>query len=159
MKRKIRTVVLYLACSAGAVLLYILFAGNGLVPKGESLLSTVHAAPSQGCNLSDSKGRFLVTTQGTTAFGPQATVGILTSDGTGNFSGISTGSVGGNVFQNVTYTGTAVVNSDCTYTSTTTDQFGSVSHFYGVINIKDEEVHAVRTDAGTVVSLHFKRLE
>ena len=158
MKRKIRSIVLYFVCSAGAVLLYILFAGNGLLPEGEGLLSTVHAAPS-GCSINDSRGRFLVTSQGATAFGPQSTVGILESDGTGNFSGISTGSVGGNVFQNVTYTGTAVVNPDCTYTSTTTDQFGSVAHFYGVVNNKGEEVYAVRTDGGTAVSLYFKRLE
>ena len=158
MKQKIKSIASYAACSTAAVVLFNLFAGNALVSSGTDIATSVYAAPAPGCAIADTKGRFLVTSQGNSALGPQTSVGVLTSDGTGNFSGTSTGSVGGNVFQNVTYTGTAVLNPDCTYISTTTDQFGSVDHYYGVLFNKGEEVYAVRTDPGKVVSLYFKRL-
>lgn len=159
MKQKIKSIASYAACSAATVILFNLFAGNGIVPAGPGFWSSVHAAPAPGCTVADTRGRFLVTSQGNSALGPQTSIGVLTSDGTGNFSGTSTGSVGGNVFQNVTYTGTAIVNPDCTYTSTTMDQFGAVDHYYGVSYNKGEEVYAVRTDPGKVVSLYFKRLQ
>src|SRR5687768_6241415 len=140
MKQNLKSIASHVLLAGLAVLLFSLLAGDGSTPGGTMFTRTALAAKSaSACTLADSAGDYLVTSQGNAPFATQVSVGLITSDGAGNFSGKSTGSINGNVYQNVTFNGTLTVNSDCTYTSTATDQFGNVSHASGVALNKGEE--------------------
>jgi 1-aminocyclopropane-1-carboxylate deaminase/D-cysteine desulfhydrase-like pyridoxal-dependent ACC family enzyme len=157
MKDNLRSGALYVLLAVVAAFTFLALS-DGLAPfKGGSLVRAA-SAKARVCTLADSAGTFAVYAQGTSGLGPQASVGLLTSDGAGNFAGTATASVNGNIFHNVAFNGTLTVNSDCTYSSTSTDQFGNVSHNFGVVINQGEETHAIRTDAGTTISVVFKRL-
>ena len=114
-------------------------------------------AQTGGCNLATVAGTYATTTQGTLPAGPFAGVFWSTLDGAGNFAGFGTVSVNGTIV-NLTVTGTETVNPDCTFSSTLTDNFGNVSHGFGVITGKGKEFVGISTEPGATVINSGKRL-
>ena len=115
----------------------------------------------RGCSLATLKGTYAQFSEGTITVPipglpappfPAAFAGILTFDGEGNFSGQSTGSLGGVTVSN-TITGTYDVNPDCSLSLVaTTPQ--AVTHEAGTVvgEGRFQEVLNITTDAGVVLS-------
>jgi len=80
---------------------------------------TTPALASEECSLARSAGKWAFTDNGTViGVGPRTAVGVFTLDGKGNLlDGAATSSLNGSV-ANETFSGTYVVNSDCTGTGT-----------------------------------------
>jgi hypothetical protein len=76
-----------------------------------------------------------------------ASVGQLTADGKGNFTGIETVSVAGVISSNVALTGTYSVKTNCTGTAKITA--GSSAKFSLVVVSNGAQIELTRTDAGT----------
>ena len=86
-------------------------------------------------------------------------VGKVTYDGQGKGQVIETVSVGGNVFRQVTATGTFTVNPDCTGSKTFTSSTGQVSHFDFVIAPNGRTITWIVTDPGQVFTGNAVRLD
>ncbi len=123
-----------------------------IVPK-------VRADEEQGCTLETLRGSFgftgqaLVTGSSTLpapigAFVPFANVGVVTSDGQGNFFGSDTFSFGGRIGQE-TFSGPYTVNANCTGSITLTfSPGGGTGHFDFVLDDHAEELRVVGKNAG-----------
>ena len=71
-------------------------------------------AQSRHCSAALVSGKWAFTTTGTIrAVGPVSAVGIYTADSSGNLAGSQTRSLNGDIAEE-TFTGTAIVNADCT---------------------------------------------
>ena len=90
-----------------------------------------------------------------TGVGPLAGVGTDTFDGNGGITGTASLSMNGTI-ASVTETGTYKVNPDCTGTYTVSSGGGSTTAFF-VIADGGNEVKAVCTDPGTVITHIFRR--
>jgi len=77
-----------------------------------------------------------------------ASVGQLTADGKGNFTGIETVSDAGVISSNVALTGTYTLKTNCTGTTTITSS-GSSGNFSLVVVSNGAQIEITRTDAGT----------
>lgn len=86
---------------------------------------------------------------------PLAGTGTATSDGEGNVSATINASFNGS-FETFPYTGTYVVNSDCSSTVTSTN---GNANFSGVVLRGGAEIFAVATNSGDTWTLDLKRIE
>ena len=110
-------------------------------------------AADKGCTNASLKGTFShVGTGFITGVGPLAGAGTDTFDGNGGITATASLSVNGKIGQ-VTATGTYKVNPDCTGTYTIP---GGTTLFF-VIDDGGNEVKAVCTDPGTVITHIFRR--
>ena len=113
-------------------------------------------ADNKGCTNASLKGTFSHMGTGfITAVGPLAGVGTDTFDGNGGITGTASLSINGTIVS-LTETGTYKVNPDCTGTYTVSSAGGSTTAFF-VIDDGGNEVKAVCTDPGTVITHIFRR--
>ena len=116
-------------------------------------------AQNKVCSTAALKGTFVHTASGfVTSPGmaaPFAGVGTDTFDGNGHFAGAATVSINGNPIP-LTETGTYKVNPDCTGTYTAFSGAASTTAFF-VITDSGNEIQAICTDAGVVISHVFRR--
>jgi len=80
--------------------------------------------------------------------GPLTALGVHTWDGQGNTVATFTASVNGNIFPDITVTGTYSVNPDCTASLSESDG----AHYNFVVSPDGNSATWIRTDAGTVLS-------
>ena len=134
--------------------------------RNTGLVQTVEAAPGV-CSLATMQGSYALFGQGTitgslTGFRPPPFPtnhsGIVIFDGAGNFSGSEVASVGGSIVP-ATFTGTYIVNPDCTASAELTNSLGLTIHEVGTIsgNGAFQEVHLIVTDAGWVFNETLKK--
>ena len=116
------------------------------------LVSTSKVQAQNSCTNASFLGAFGYTFTGLTGFKalPFASVGRLVADGQGNLAGAETDSSNGQIFQR-TYTGTYNVNSDCTGSEVTVDNFGKTVKCNFVIVTGGREIQAIETDTDTAV--------
>jgi hypothetical protein len=120
----------------------------------------------KGCSNATLQGGFGYTSTGTLLpsyvpppfAGPFAEVGRQTFDGKGGTDATATVSSIGNITQNVTVTGTYVVNPDCTGSMTlNVITFGATVHVDFVIDDDGVEIRAIVTDSGVIESRVYKK--
>ena len=114
------------------------------------------------CSLATLRGTYGLYGGGTAFVGtPQVAqevdTGIFTADGKGRAVGSVTFSLNGKIFR-TKFTGTYLVNPDCTATVTITDDFGEVLHEEGVIFDRGSEFRFIETDPGAVIARVARRL-
>ena len=120
-------------------------------------LAPTAKADDKGCSNATLIGTFGFTSSGfitapPAVAGPFAGVGTQTFDGNGTTTATATQSQNGNIRQ-VTITGTYTVNPDCTGTLTLlASPGGFTSHFYFVIDDTGNELLAICTDPGVVLT-------
>ena len=116
------------------------------------LMSIPQVQAQDSCTTATFQGAFGYTFTGLTGFNalPFAAVGRLVADGQGNLAGAETDSSNGDIFQR-TYTGTYKVNSDCTGSAMSNDNFGKTVKCDFVIVASGREIQVIETDADTVV--------
>ena len=116
------------------------------------LISIPSVQAQDSCTIATFQGAFGYTFTGLTGFNalPFAAVGRLVADGQGNLAGAETDSSNGDIFPR-TYTGTYKVNSDCTGSEVTLDNFGKTVRCNFVIVAGGREIQAIETDNNTVV--------
>ena len=85
--------------------------------------------------------------------GPRAGVGEVIADGRGNISGIETKSRNGVVTPGITFNGTYNMLTDCTGTGSVTMSDTEVRNFYFVLVERSDQVLAIQTDQGRVVTI------
>jgi hypothetical protein len=113
-------------------------------------------AADKGCTNASLKGTFSHMGTGfITGVRPLAGVGTDTFDGNGGITGTASLSINGTI-ASVTETGTYTVNPDCTGTYTVSSAGGSTTAFF-VIDDGGNEVKAVCTDPGSVITHIFRR--
>lgn len=115
----------------------------------------------KGCSNASLKGTFShmasgITTAPPAMAGPLAGVGTDTFDGKGNIKGTATLSINGNIVP-VSETGTYKVNEDCTGTYTVQFSVGGSTSASFVITSSWNEIQAICTDAGVVLTHIFRR--
>jgi hypothetical protein len=81
---------------------------------------------------------------------PAAAVGIFTVDRVGNVSGRDTVSANGTVLQE-TFSGTLIVNPDCTGSATLDSSIVGETHLDFVLVAKKKEILLIRKDPGIVL--------
>ena len=116
------------------------------------LVSMPKAQAQNSCTSANFQGAFGYTFTGLTGVNalPFAAVGRLTADGQGNLAGVETDSSNGKIFQR-TYTGTYKVNSDCTGSEVSNDNFGKTVKCDFVIVAGGREIQVIETDTDTAV--------
>jgi hypothetical protein len=116
------------------------------------LISIPQVQAQDGCTTASFQGAFGYTFTGLTGFNalPFASVGRLVADGQGNLAGAETDSSNGDIFKR-TYSGTYTVNSDCTGSEVTLDNFGKTVKCNFVIVAGGREIQAIETDNNTAV--------
>ena len=131
------------------ILVAILAGGSVLALR---LISLPKVQAQDSCTNASFQGAFGYTFTGLTGVNalPFAAVGRLVADGQGNLAGVETDSSNGNIFQR-TYTGTYKVNSDCTGSEVSYDNFGKTVKCDFVIVAGGKEIQVIETDADTAV--------
>ena len=116
------------------------------------LVSAPKVQAQTSCTSANFQGAFGYTFTGVSGFNalPFAAVGRLVADGQGNVSGVETDSDNGEIFQR-TYAGTYKVNSDCTGSEVTNDNFGKTVKCDFVIVSGGKEIQVIETDRNTVI--------
>ena len=116
------------------------------------LMSIPQVQAQDSCTTATFQGAFGYTFTGLTGFNalPFAAVGRLVADGQGNLAGAETDSSNGDIFPR-TYTGTYKVNSDCTGSEVTLDNFGKTVRCNFVIVAGGREIQAIETDNNTAI--------
>jgi hypothetical protein len=115
----------------------------------------------QECSQKTLNGRFGFVTQGTVLVTspqlPLASVGVVTFDGEGNFTGTYSQSIGGATATGLKIEGTYQVHADCTLSATLS--IPNVAHRVGVITGAgmQQEIHLIITDPNTVSSITYKK--
>jgi hypothetical protein len=126
----------------------------------------IDTAQAQGreCSAANLRGPYAVYGQGTVFVGspPQAglevDVGIVNFDGLGNMMGSVTFSFNGKIFR-TKFTGSYLVNSDCTVSLTLQDDLGEHLQQEGVMLEHGDEIRVIGTDPGRVIARVAKRLQ
>ena len=119
-------------------------------------------ADDKGCSNATLKGTFGFTSNGFIASppalaGPFVEVGTQTFDGKGGTTSIATLSQNGSIIP-ITVTGTYTVSPDCTGTFTLlVSPFGLTVHIFFVIDDGVNEIRAIETDAGDVITRTYRR--
>ena len=117
-----------------------------------------------GCSTAMVRGDYGVYGQGTVFVGspPQpglgVDVGLAAIDGKGNVTGSITFSFNGTIFR-TKYTGSYLVNSDCTITLTIYDDLGETLQQEGVVFGDGDEIRFIGTDPGRVIARVAQRLK
>lgn len=128
-----------------------------ITDPGRVAYGTDYRIPPGGCSLSSLAGSYAFRSQGTiTANTPSslfARVGIVTSDGRGNFEGSSTIALNGATVTE-TFTGTYAVDANCTVSLEISSSVFGVIHELGRITRegRSQEVVLIVTDHGYVVT-------
>ena len=104
----------------------------------------------EGCYATNISGS-IVSNAPATLIGPVADVGVLTFDGDGNVSQVSTSSLNGTINQNVHLMGTYTVNPDCTGSYTLQLPFGPATSNF-VIDNDGREIQIINVTNGRVLS-------
>jgi len=114
--------------------------------------------PSTACSASRLRGTYTFKMEGsnpgTTGF---AAVGLQTFDGRGGFSTVNTISVGGSIGAGDAFTGTYIVNPDCSGTMTADFGGGFTSTGYFVATQNGKQLYTIMTDPGSVVTGVFTK--
>jgi hypothetical protein len=104
-------------------------------------VSVAHASDARNCSAASVAGKFGFTTTGTIpALGPVAATGVFTQDRSGNLTGTQTRSLNGDIADE-TFTGTALVNPDCTGTD-------AIQVFESGFLVRTTILHVVYDDDG-----------
>ena len=104
-------------------------------------VSVAHASDARNCSTASVAGKFGFTTTGTIpALGPVAATGVFTQDRSGNLTGTQTRSLNGDIADE-TFTGTALVNPDCTGTD-------AIQVFESGFLVRTTILHVVYDDDG-----------
>jgi hypothetical protein len=137
--------------------------GMLLVPARSVFAAPVSAGGSE-CSLATLRGRYILYTDGqATAFigtpqaGQEVDIGMFTSDGNGNIAGSVTFGFNGRIFR-TKFTGSYLINSDCTATATIQDDLGEVLQEEGVIFPDGREFRFIETNPGMLVARVARRL-
>lgn len=130
----------------------------GIVPKARAGQEIVCSnATLQGSFGFTSTGTLLPSYVGPPYAGPFAEVGRQTFDGKGNTDYTSTISANGNIFSQVTFEGTYVVNRDCTGSMILSNPSLGVAHLNFVIDADGAELRVICADSGVVQSRVYKK--
>ena len=114
-------------------------------------VSAAHASDARNCSTASVAGKFGFTTTGTIpALGPVAATGVFAQDRSGNITGTQTRSLNGDVADE-TFTGTAIVNPDCTGTDT-------IQVFQSGVLVRTTTLHVVYDDDGREARAIFTSL-
>lgn len=141
------------------------FSGFGmlLVAAQTAFVVTASAADSE-CSPATLRGRYVLYTDGqATAFigtpqvGQEVDIGLFASDGKGNIAGSVTFSFNGRIFR-TKFTGSYLINADCTVTATIQDDLGEVLQEEGVIFPDGREFRFIETNPGMLVARVARRL-
>lgn len=137
--------------------------GIGMLLLGaEPALVDTALAEDRECSVATLRGTYGLYGQGTAFIGtPQVAQevdsGIFTSDGKGNVAGSVTFSLNGQIFR-TKFTGTYLVNADCTATATIQDDFGEVLHEEGAIFDRGRVFRFIETDPGQLIARVAEKL-
>jgi hypothetical protein len=105
---------------------------------------------SAACSNATLVGNYGFTITGVTTKGLlSASVGQLTADGKGNFTGVLTNSTAGVISSNVALTGTYSIKTNCTGTTTITPSGSKPTNFSLVVVSNGAQFELTDTDAGT----------
>jgi hypothetical protein len=116
-----------------------------------SAASAAHAIDARSCSTASIAGKFGFTTTGSIpAIGPVAATGLFTQDTSGNIAGTQTRSLNGDIADE-TFTGTAIVNPDCTGTDT-------IQVFESGVLVRTTTLHVVYDDDGREARAVFTSL-
>jgi hypothetical protein len=116
-----------------------------------SAASAAHASDARSCSTASIAGKFGFTTTGSIpAIGPVAATGLFTQDTSGNIAGTQTRSLNGDIADE-TFTGTAIVNPDCTGTDT-------IQVFESGVLVRTTTLHVVYDDDGREARAVFTSL-
>ena len=118
------------------------------------VLAASAAYAESGCTNATLKGNYGLNLNGTTAGFPTAAVGVVTSDGEGNFSITYTISENGVVTTRAHASGIYTVNPDCT--GSVTDLTNNL-HYTLVVLRHGAEGFIINTDSGNVYLGSFKK--
>ncbi len=137
------------------------FAIAAITALALGMAPTAKADNYKGCSNASLKGTFShmatgFTTAPAAMAGPLAGVGTDTFDGNGKITGTATLSINGNTVS-VSEIGTYKVNDDCTGTYTVQFSVGGGTSASFVITASWNEIQAICTDPGTVLTHIFKR--
>jgi hypothetical protein len=130
--------------------------------RGKLAFVEAALAANNKCSLASLKGTYGLYGQGTVFIGtPQVAqevdTGIFTADGKGNASGSVTFSLNGKIIR-TKFTGSYLVNADCTATVTISDDLGETLHEEGVIFDSGRVFRFIETDQGQVIARVAERL-
>ena len=135
----------------------------GVTEAGKFAFVGTASAGDNKCSLASLKGRYGLYGQGTAFIGtPQVAqevdIGLFTADGKGSAVGSVTFSLNGTIFR-TKFTGSYLVNADCTATVTIHDDLGETLHEEGVIFDGGRVFRFIETDSGQLVSRVAERLD
>ena len=115
-------------------------------------LMVPHANAQRLCNNAELVGGYSFVASGTFGTNGFAAAGQGFYDGNGGVTGVINMSVGGTVTGPITWTGTYVVNPDCTATKTVVIPGIGTVHFFITAGNGFAELRFIATDTGTVIS-------
>ncbi len=114
------------------------------------LLGLCFSVYASACTNATLLGNYGFTLTGVDAMGQlSASVGQLTADGKGNFTGIFANSTAGVISTNVALTGTYSINTNCTGTTTLTPSGGTAGNFSLVVVSAGTQFELTNTKAGS----------
>jgi hypothetical protein len=151
-----------MARKAVAVILMGLAGLMCVAERGKLAFVATALAADHGCSLASLRGTYGLYGQGTAFIGtPQVgqevDIGIFNADGKGNAVGSVIFSLNGKIFR-TKFTGSYLVNADCTATVTIQDDLGEVLHEEGVIFDGGRVFRFIETDPGQLVARVAERL-
>jgi hypothetical protein len=131
--------------------------------RGEAQAQDAHLIRGRtfNCNNGAVSGRYSYHLTGSLAgVGPVAVIGTFTQTSDGSFVGQHNAiSFNGQIVQNLPYSGTFSVGSDCVAAGSFTDATGLKVTFKYVAMDRGDELHLLNTDAGNVLSGVAKRVD
>jgi len=132
------------------------------------VLLSGHSTWAQECSNKTTEGRYVIVGEGYVSFGPNAplvpakTLGIVTADANGVYTGDGIDNVGGQVFVSH-IVGTQHLNADCTgsitYKSTSNGQPAPDISFTFVVSEHGNRIDGLSVTAGGMLSGVLRRLE
>jgi hypothetical protein len=117
-----------------------------------ALVWTQPLLPAGSCSKESLTGNYGFTLNGTVGGSPIATVGQISTDGTGNIAGFETTSLNGTISNDVALLGSYKINSNCSGTITITPAGQSALNFRLAIIAAGKQIQLVETDQGTTVA-------
>jgi hypothetical protein len=109
--------------------------------------------PATACSNASLNGAYGILFGGTDRHGrADTTVGQVTADGNGNFSGVETESKGGVILNNIPVSGTYAIKANCTGTGIWTAQGNSTKHYNIVVISGGNAMDLIQTDSARIES-------
>jgi hypothetical protein len=116
----------------------------------------------QGCSLATVKGTYVFGDDGflieRSQKIPTASAGQEIYDGKGNVQGIFSGSEGGKITGQSSYTGKYTITPDCIMNVIFTDEAGDITHYDNFVSPDGSMFTYIQTDEGSVLSGWEKRV-